>query len=361
MFDTKKLFKDFNHSKFVVFVCILPFSILLSLKLDGYFNASLWIVFTPLWILKLIVILGALIGSVEWCRRPHFRNERDSYQDFKAMIMTLGMHLLLLVFEFLLCNKIENDETNMWVLVFMPLFLVSPVAVGACVWGFKNDRSLEMEALLSVNILLFIFVALRLDGIIDWSWTAIFIPLWIVMCLPGIAVLYYFIWTLLFFRSTFPGADRRAHLSDAFQWIMVVIPVLTFEVLLAYRLDNINQLPWINIFIPLYISLIALIWSSFGRKGGNKWWFGLRQDFCSFLLQTFPGLQIYGNVAYKKSKVPNPGDVDPVPLNGDESSAVPTEIRYHVKSDFSVTFKSSSGNREKYDTVVPVMQLETPD
>lgn len=68
---------------------------------------------------------------------------------------------------------------------FMPLFFLCPCAVAACVWGFKNDRSLEMEAILSSNVLLFIFVALKLDHVISWSWKAVFVPLWVVMCLPG--------------------------------------------------------------------------------------------------------------------------------------------------------------------------------
>ena len=51
-----------------------------------------------------------------------------------------------------------------------------------------------------MNVLLFIFVALRLDDIIQWPWTTVFIPLWIVMCLPSVAVLYYFVWTIVFFR-----------------------------------------------------------------------------------------------------------------------------------------------------------------
>ena len=61
--------------------------------------------------------------------------------------------------------------------------------MAACVWGFKNDRSLEMEAIIASNVLLFIFVALKLDRIISWSWKAVFVPLWVVMCLPGNLIL----------------------------------------------------------------------------------------------------------------------------------------------------------------------------
>lgn len=361
MIDLKSLFKDFNHSKFTLFICLLPFTILLSLKLDGYITYSLWVIFVPLWLLKLLILSGALVGSIVWCRHAEYRHERDSYTDFKAMLMTVGMQLLLLMFELLLCDNVENGGGNMWIFIFMPLFFVSPVAVAASIWGFKHDRSLELEALLSVNILLFIFVALRLDNIIDWTWTAIFIPLWIVMCLPGIAVLYYLVWTLLFFRSTFPGADRRAHLSDAVLWIVVVIPVLTFEVLLAYRLDGINNLPWVNIFIPLYISLLALIWSAFGRTGGNKWWFGIHEDFCSFLLHSCPFMRLYGNVSFKLSKSPSASDLEGGAGLRESRNSQSAEDRFFAGSDYNVSAKVVTGYPGKHDIVVALTHIDAPD
>lgn len=46
--------------------------------------------------------------------------------------------------------------------------------------------------------------------------------------------------------------------------------LIVFQVLLAYRLDGFNNLSWEYIFIPLHISIFALIIGSFGSKGGNK-------------------------------------------------------------------------------------------
>lgn len=59
------------------------------------------------------------------------------------MLIAVGIHLLLLMFEVLVCDRIERG-THFWLLVFMPLFFVSPVSVAACVWGFRHDRSLEV-------------------------------------------------------------------------------------------------------------------------------------------------------------------------------------------------------------------------
>ena len=60
------------------------------------------------------------------------------------MLIAVGIHLLLLVFEVLLCDRVERGS-HFWLLVFMPLFFVSPVSVAACVWGFRHDRSLEVR------------------------------------------------------------------------------------------------------------------------------------------------------------------------------------------------------------------------
>ena len=60
------------------------------------------------------------------------------------MLIAVGIHLLLLMFEVLVCDRVERG-THFWLLVFMPLFFVSPVSVAACVWGFRHDRSLELE------------------------------------------------------------------------------------------------------------------------------------------------------------------------------------------------------------------------
>lgn len=68
------------------------------------------------------------------------------------MLIAVGIHLLLLMFEVLVCDGIERG-TRFWLLVFMPLFFVSPVSVAACVWGFRHDRSLEVRGFFVHRIL----------------------------------------------------------------------------------------------------------------------------------------------------------------------------------------------------------------
>lgn len=146
-----------------------------------------------------------------------------------------------------------------------------------------------------MNILQFIFIALRLDRIITWPWLvrytnkatkqnsysvcilhvhyalpilyALFlnhvlkfkavgdnivltfisliipvcglqvvcVPLWILMSFLCLVVLYYIIWSVLFLRSIDIIAEqRRTHITMAISWMTIVVPLLTFEVSVGY-------------------------------------------------------------------------------------------------------------------------------
>lgn len=78
------------------------------------------------------------------------RAEGETCVEFKAMLIAVGLHVLLLMFEVLVCDRVARGN-YFWLLVFMPLFFVSPVSVAACVWGFRHDRSLEVKNLMFVQ------------------------------------------------------------------------------------------------------------------------------------------------------------------------------------------------------------------
>ncbi|XP_078601756.1 transmembrane protein 185A-like [Branchiostoma floridae x Branchiostoma japonicum] len=344
--NLRAIFQDFNPSKFVLYFCLLLFSVLLALRLDSTIQWSYWAVFLPLWIWKVVVVTGAARGIYVWWKHPEYRTEGDSYVEFKAMLICLGLNLLLLMFELLACDNLEFKH-HLWLLVFMPLFFISPVSIAACIWGFRHDRSLEFETICSVNILQFIFIALRLDHVILWKWVIVFVPMWILMCLVCLIVLYYIIWSILFMRSTDVMAEqRRAHLILAITALALVLPFLTFEVLLANRLDGDNQYQFVAIMAPLYISLLTLMGMSFGQKGGNHWWFGIRKDFCQFLLEVCPCLREYGNISYK---IHHDDDNEE---SEEETTADPT-----CRAPRAQPIITSSPTK----CVVPVISIEMPD
>ena len=64
--------------------------------------------------------------------------------DFKAMIICLALHLLLLMFEIFVCINLGGGKVFPWRLMFMPLYVLSSLSIIACIWGFRHDRSVEV-------------------------------------------------------------------------------------------------------------------------------------------------------------------------------------------------------------------------
>lgn len=258
----------------MVYLCLLLFSILFALRLDKTILISWWIVFTPLWIWKSLVILGALIGTIVWAQNPDYRQSDSSYIHFKSMLISLSLQLLLLMFELLVCDKLESSR-HFWILAFIPLIFISLLSIAVCIWALKNDRGFEMELFCSVNILQFIFIALRLDKFITWSWVVVLVPIWILLCLAIIGVLYALIFAAILLRTPEVAAEqRRASLHSAVSYSLIVLPLLVFLVLLSNKLDSANsaspsEMDYFSTCIPLYFTFAILLCLSFGNKGGN--------------------------------------------------------------------------------------------
>ncbi|UYV60379.1 TMEM185A [Cordylochernes scorpioides] len=367
-------------SKFVVYVCLWLFTLLLTLRLDGIITWSYWAVFLPLWFWKTLMIAGALGGSYVWWRHPQFRVEGEGYVHYKAMMSTLALQFLLMLFEILVCDKLQN-HTHLWILVFTPLIFVSIISVAICIWAVKHDRSCEpgmgwlnanlgqrptygllaaswipaivfgnrlysallfatmMEFFCSVNVLQFIFLALRLDGFILWNWVVVFVPLWIVMCLAIMGVLYAVIFaTILLKTPEVSHEQRRTSLHSAVSYSLIVVPLLVFLVLLSNKLDSDSRLSYTAVAIPLHFTFAVLVLLSFGSKGCNHWWFGVRKDFCQFSLGICPLLQEYGNISYS--------------LHSDEPEPLPKPPPR----------KAGGGClRPECRPVVPALQIDVPD
>jgi hypothetical protein len=73
------------------------------------------------------------------------------------MLISLALHLILLMFELLVCDKLSSGR-HLWILVFVPLIFVGIVSIALCIWALKHDRSFEV----------FIFsLSYRLSHLID--------------------------------------------------------------------------------------------------------------------------------------------------------------------------------------------------
>lgn len=78
--------------------------------------------------------------------------EGEAYIQYKAMMMTLALHLLLLMFELLVCDNLESQR-HLWILVFIPLIFISIISIAICIWAVKNDRSFDVSAIIQNTLL----------------------------------------------------------------------------------------------------------------------------------------------------------------------------------------------------------------
>lgn len=78
------------------------------------------------------------------------RLEGEAYIHYKAMLITLALHLILLMFELLACDKLQSGR-HLWILVFIPLIFISVVSIAVCIWAVKHDRSFEVRFNFSVT------------------------------------------------------------------------------------------------------------------------------------------------------------------------------------------------------------------
>ncbi|CAF0733955.1 unnamed protein product [Brachionus calyciflorus] len=354
--DLTSLFDHFYHTRFFVLICTSIFFTLFSLRLDQTIQISYWIVFTPLWLWKLTAFIGMIVGSCVWFRMTRKNNsqnnsvpfDRNTFVQFKSMLFAFLTNLLLLLFELIICYKLNNHLIYItWTICFIPLYILSILSLALTIWSIRYDRSYEIEIFCSLNILQFIFIALRLDQTIQWSWILVMIPMWLCMSIGLIILLYLFILTIISSRLTQRNSNGRelSSLQDTHviyqtnftqKFLSLLLKTilyfsfLTFLILLISKLDqqletttnnyNIDdifinyyyqnkivkkQKDFISYFsctIPLLVSHVCLLLLSFSNRTGNVWWFGIQKDLCEYLINWVPWLKLYGNVKYTNKK-----------------------------------------------------------
>jgi len=301
MIDCKLCFQEFHPGRFVVFSALLLFGVMLSFRLDNLIECSWWIIFAPLWIWKVFVIGGVFVGVHSYYRKQAEMNEVGSTNDFQAMLLSAALQILLLGFELCLCYKLSFDATQMtWYIVFLPLFLLSVLSVIVCGWGWRKERTLDLELLFAVNMLQFVMLVLRLERLVLWSWQIILIPLWVLLGICSVGVVYYIALTavLLCTNDILPSL-RTPRTAASLLFSLTNFSTILFLGLLIGKLDNYpNSSSYVVLFLPYHISMGSMIISSFYQRGGNPWWFGIREEFCVFLLKKCPKMRVYGNISY---------------------------------------------------------------
>ena len=105
-------------------------------------------------------------------------------------------------------------------------------------------------------------------SIITWSWEITFIPLWIVLCISLVGVLYTIIFAGILLRMPDVNQDhRRSSTNSALGYSFLVVPLLVFLVLLTNKLDQTVKISFFAATSPLFLTFFTLIITSFGTRG----------------------------------------------------------------------------------------------
>jgi hypothetical protein len=162
------------------------------------------------------------------------------------MLISFTTNFILFLFELIVCDKLATKSDTSWSICFIPLFILSFVSIGTCIWSVRYDRSYEIELFCALNILQFVFIALRLDYTINWSWVLVLIPIWIINVISLIILLYVIILAIIMTRNNQNVmrqnqqiyAQQNQKCSNAIYYTIFVFSVIIFEILLTSKLDH---------------------------------------------------------------------------------------------------------------------------
>jgi hypothetical protein len=220
------------------------------------------------------------------------------------MFLSVTLQFFLFLAELLISINIATGSPIPWVAVFIPFYIMCFVSIPTCIWNCYRKRSVEIEIFAMTFLLQFIFLGIKLDDFIQWSWSIVFIPFWLLFCGFVISLIIMGVVTILtYVLSENQQALESRKLSDILYFIFASIFLFFFIIfmgLLSSRLDNNIQVPYSAVLIPFHFSLFTLICLSVCRQPANIWWFGIRQNFVEFLLIKVPLLQSYANISYVK-------------------------------------------------------------
>ncbi|KAF5402843.1 hypothetical protein PHET_03467 [Paragonimus heterotremus] len=277
------------------------FLLLGAMALDGLIDWPVWTIFLPLWVCAIVGWLDCVLGLACVCYRyeasGHFTRSCTYIQRFLYL-------LCLFMFEDFVCIRLQ-DQSMKWVWIFIPVYCVC--GLGIFKWRIAeiDGQLCDIELFLSANIITFILIALRLDDWMDWTWTIVLMPLWIILGVSALAVFYGLISALLLFNAR--GVDLQGRnqivLTSAFYSVAVVFLIIFFS-FLTDKLDGARSVTYVSLFMlccPTLASLMVLtIWHN--RPGEH--WFGIRKSLCCVPLTSAKNEYISSSALTKSCQVP---------------------------------------------------------
>ena len=123
-----------------------------------------------------------------------YRQDDNGKRHFVAMLQFAILQFPIFLTELLIVVNIESNGRHSWTAIFTPMYILSFLSIAACILSCCVKRfsvevkinimnsyycylilgslcvSLQLEVLAMVNILQLLFLGVRLDGFVCWSW-----------------------------------------------------------------------------------------------------------------------------------------------------------------------------------------------
>lgn len=291
---------NFNRRQFFALSIVFMFVALLALRLDDFIYWPYWIVFFPLWLWQSVVFGSFLFEIFAFCRSPRYYIETQAH--FKNAFFDAFFHVNLLFFEVLACNRLENAHHS-WVSVFIPLVILGIFGLFVSFWAIKNDVDGDLHLIFSFNILFFIFVALKAERLVSWSWKLVFLPNWMALgffCTLEIIEIIMSISRLVCVNSL--SEYRQQSFCISVGYSISLLLTIASGVLFALKLDNDLRLPCVIVASPLMSALTVFMSLCFSVRPHFQWRRCFQLLYRRIIEMCHP-LQEYGNISYKLSSL----------------------------------------------------------
>ncbi|KAI9476157.1 MAG: hypothetical protein EXX96DRAFT_576009 [Benjaminiella poitrasii] len=283
-------------------VLLLMFIAFLTVRIDELVSWSWGTVWIPMWILNVVLLAWLVVqvqqGSGSTMIEKYNNDNEYQYDDDDddddvkkdarrrrsrrarqaRSAIYLFQSILVLVFQILIVVRLDGIVSWSATEVFAPYFLAEGIQwIITCfgtyaVWVAKaslrrkdlswSRRLISISRLVlarfwinALRFSLLLLIVLRLDKVIQCSWGAVFVPLYLVGILTAVALALRY---RLYSRMAQPEVARHGKglvLVGAFIWVVVSTLVYVLLGLIVKRLDGDLDLKMAHVFVPLFIAL----------------------------------------------------------------------------------------------------------
>jgi len=281
--------------EWVCAICLVLFTILLVLRLDGKISSPWVAVFAPLlFALAQLLLAPSLYDSFRSIYNYNFDKELEPDEDHNRVCGPIFFYLafpapfqtdpttsrcfiypsiiLFITWVTLLVIRLDRPDLPLpWWGVFVPLFALLLLWINIPLWvgsgNFIQDQKrldrLLCSMIISTVLAFVILLVLKLENYIESSWYVVMSPLWLckglILVIPMILCLI----TLSIFLCDCGEVFWLRHTRWALHWrplcmtcaglyFLLVAPLIVFQVLVAQTLEGVAH-SWAVVFVPLFV------------------------------------------------------------------------------------------------------------